>query len=102
MQNLSSKEDVIREFSNRSGFNLQDSRDALDTFIEIFEDGCRDLVEINIPSLGKLKHTVIEAHSGNRPIPGSHTKEPMNIPESIRTTFVLSKQLKNLSKQSDE
>jgi nucleoid DNA-binding protein len=98
MTNLSTKDDVIREFSEITGFTLRDSTDALNAFIKIFENGCRNLSDVNISGLGKLKHTIIKEHQGNRPVPGSHEKQPITILESVRTTFVLSKQLKNLSK----
>lgn len=99
MQDLLSKDDFIREFASRSGFTLLDSRDAIDTIIEIFSDAMKGRLEIHLSGLGRLTHTLIPKRIGSKPQKGKvGSSEQVEYPEATRSNFKLAKTLRELSK----
>lgn len=99
LSDITTKYDFIKELSKRTGYTQNDSKKFLDCFISIFEDATRDLAEIDIQEFGKLRHSLILSHKGSKPKRGIKGEyEEIDIPDCTRTTFVLSKKLKNKSK----
>ena len=98
-RDILTKDDFIREISARSGFSLLDSRDLLDTIIEIFSDCMKQRLELHVSGFGKLTHTLIPKRVGSKPSRGKiGSTEKVEYPEATRSNFKLATNLRELSK----
>ena len=64
------KDVLVRLLAEKAGFNLGDSRDLLDSLIEILEDVVEEKREFSVRGFGKMVYGLIEAHKGTDPRSG--------------------------------
>jgi len=101
-EDLTTRDDFIRIFSAKSGYNLGQSQEILNIFQDIFAEACEKRLSVRIPYFLELSHTLVTGHEGNKPKSGfPGYKEKIWIKESTRSNIKLSKNLRRLSKSEN-